>query len=413
MRSTAAALILSVAAACAVAQEGGMEMTFPPDVDDPNEAIKDPKYNDPVFFWRMVSTPDNPFEPDDYFYWPPAIIEGEPGPFLPRADETTIPAATLDAMADWAQAHSSNVLIVMHKGKVQSEHYWNDTKPEDLLNGRAITRSVTPLALGFALEAGKVRLDDPIGKFIHEWAADKRGEITVRELAQGVSGLEVAESRPFTQVHDNKDLCLVYCGDVVRAALDYDYARPPGTRFELAQENIQLLALVIERAMGQAIQDLVSERIWKPMGGSDAAFQFDRPDGTARVMCCMRARPRDWARLGVLVSQGGRWQGRQVLPKGWVDTMATPSARNPNMGLYLWMGSPYNSKRTYFEGTPGAIPQSEPFLADDVLMMEGGGFRIVHMVPSEELVIFRHGQFDTDWDAAFLVNTALRGLGYE
>jgi hypothetical protein len=50
MRCTAAALVLSVAAACAVAQEGGMEMTFPPDVDDPNEAIKDPKYNDPVFF---------------------------------------------------------------------------------------------------------------------------------------------------------------------------------------------------------------------------------------------------------------------------------------------------------------------------------------------------------------------------
>ena len=90
--------------------------------------------------------------------------------------------------------------------------------------------------------------------------------------------------------------------------------------------------------------------------------------------------------------------------------MATPSARNPNFGLGLWLGSPYIGMRSYFEDQPGVIPQSEPFLADDVRIMEGGGFRIVHAVPSQELVIFRHGSFVDNWDTAFLVNTAIRGL---
>lgn len=50
---------------------------------------------------------------------------------------------------------------------------------------------------------------------------------------------------------------------------------------------------------------------------------------------------------------------------------------------------------------------------DDVRIMEGGGFRIVHAVPSQDLVIFRHGPSVPDWDGAFLVNTAIRGLRAE
>jgi CubicO group peptidase (beta-lactamase class C family) len=267
------------------------------------------------------------------------------------------------------------------------------------------------LVLGFAVADGKVALDDSIGRFITEWRDDPRGRITVRQLAQNVSGLEVAPSLPVSVIYGNKDLCLAYCGDVVRAALNYGAQSPPGTKFEVAQENTQLLALVIERATGVPIQQLLSERVWKKIGASDAAFQYDRPGGVARVMCCMRATPRDWARLGALVMQDGRWNGRQIVPAGWVKTMAMPSARNPNFGLGLWLGSPYVAKRTYFEGQPGVIPQAEPFLADDVRIMEGGGFRTVFMVPSRELVIFRHGeQQAAGWDHAFLVNTVLRGL---
>jgi hypothetical protein len=90
--------------------------------------------------------------------------------------------------------------------------------------------------------------------------------------------------------------------------------------------------------------------------------------------------------------------------------MSTPSPRNPNFGIGLWLGTPYVAKRSHMEGEPGTIPQSEPFLADDVRMLEGGGFRMMFVVPSRQLVILRHGQQVADWDSAFLVNTVLRGL---
>ncbi len=388
---------------------------MPAGIADPDKAIVDPAFNDPVLFWRIVSAPKNIYEPEPYFYWPDAIVAGVSRPLasLGEKDRPTIPKAALENIASWAQAQNSNALIVIHKGVVQLAQFWNGSKGTDLANGRALSRSITPLLLGFAVADGKISLDDPIGRFIVEWKSDPRGKITVRQLAQNVSGLEVAPTLPITQVLGNKDLCLVYCGDVVRAALNYDYAIEPGTRFESAQENMQLLALVIERATGTTIQTLLSERVWKPIGASDATFQLDRPGGTARVMCCMRATHADWARLGLLVMREGRWDGKQVIPKGWVRTMASPSARNSNFGLGLWLGTPFVAKRTYFENQPGVIPQSEPYLAPDVRIMEGGGFRTLFMVPSQDLVIYRHGPASPNWDHAYLVNTVLRSLTHK
>ncbi len=401
------ALLLGAAGVAAAADAPVM----PPGIADPLLAIEDPVYRDPVFWWRMSSLPKDVYEPDAYFYWPAGVVAGSDGPPLPaaRPGRTTLPVANLEAAADWAGSHKSNALIVIHKGVVQLERYWNGTQPQALANGRALTRTITPMLLGFAVADGRLTLDDPLGRFITEWRDEPRGAITVRQLAQNVSGLEVAPSLPVSVVYGNKDLCLAYCGDVVRAAMNYPQVLPPGSRFEVAQENMQLLALVIERAMGLPIQTLLSERVWKPIGARDAAFQLDRPGGVARVMCCMRATPMDWARVGLLLAQDGRWQGRQVLPAGWAREMATPSARNPNFGIGLWLGTPFVPMRSYFEGKPGVVPQSEPFLADDVRIMEGGGNRTVFIVPSKQLVIFRHGQQVSDWDNARLVNTVLRG----
>jgi CubicO group peptidase (beta-lactamase class C family) len=408
----AAAALLACAACGAAVRAAEPALQMPPGIVDPAVALADPVYSDPVFWWRYTSRPRDVYEPDAYFYWPDAVIHGAPAPFLPAAPagRTRIAPAALREAADWAGAHKTDALIVVHRGVVQLERYWNGAAHDELANGRAITRSVTPLLLGFAVAAGKVALDDPLAKFIVEWRDDPRGRITVQQLAQQVSGLEVAPQLPLTVVQGNKDLCLAYCGDVVRAALAYPLVRPPGSRFEYAQENMQLLALVIERALGTPIQELLSERVWKPIGAADASFQMDRPGGVARVMCCMRATPRDWARLGVLVAQDGRWNGRQVLPAGWVRTMATPSPRNANHGLGLWLGSPYVARRSFFEGQPGTLPQSEPYLADDVRSMEGGGYRVIYIIPSQQLVIFRHGQAVDDWDHAHLVNVLLRGL---
>lgn len=388
---------------------GGYD-NMPEGIAPPDEAIAHWSYSDPVYMWRITSAPRNAMEPAAYFYWPDAVIEGEPTPFLPVATRSEISASALEAMSEWAQSRSSNALIIAHRGEIVLERYWNGMTAETLANGRAMTRSMAPLVLGFALQDESLSLDDPIGKYIDAWANDPRGKVTVEEIARNIGGLELPQPQPISQIYGNRYMCLFYCGDVKRAALEFGLAHEPGTVFNVSDQNMQVLAMVLEAAMKEPIEQVLSERVWKPIGASDATFQRDRPGGTARVVCCMRATPRDWLRLGQLVMRDGQWEGEQVLPPGWTRTMATPSAVNPNHGMGLWLGTPFDPLRTYYSGKPGVIPMSEPYLTDDVRIIEGGGFRVLYMSPSHDLVIFRHGISVDDWDGSALVNMAIRGM---
>lgn len=401
--AVAALGVALISAATAQAQRMGLP-SGPPSASDPpppvtpaEEAMKDPIASDPIFWWRQESFRTQAMEPPESFYWPNGHVDGAPGAFLPAAVEgrTSISPAALKSMEAWADGHSSRALIVVHKGKVQLERYWRGVSADELTNSRAITRTFTPMMLGFAIAEGKVGLDAPIGRYLPEWAGDARGKITVRQVAQNVTGLE--HDFPTGTVYGNKQTQIFYSSDVTRSALAMERVKEPGIEFDVAEVNTQLIALIIERATGTPFTEYMSQRVWKPIGARGATYQLDRPGGVARVLCCMRTTPRDLARMGQLFLQDGRWQGRQLLPTGWVEAMATPSERNPTFGMGLWLGKT-------------SAPQSEPFLAPDVRMMSGGGYRTVYIVPSKDLVILRLGYADAAWDNAYLVNTAIRGM---
>ena len=336
------------------------------------------------------------------------MIAGSAQPFLPPATPPTIAKEALAAAVDWAGAHKTTALIVLRHGKVELEHYWSGQTPDAIATSRALSRSIPPLLLGFAVAEGKVALTDRADRWLTEWRGDPRGAITVQQLAENASGLESATIS--FNPYGNKFARIAWAGDVNAAALDHDLVEPPGSRFAVVNPNAQLLALILERAMGAPLQQQLSQRIWKPIGAADATFQLDRPGGSVRAMCCLRATPRDWARVGELMLRDGVWQGRRVLPAGWVARMAMPSARFANFGAGLWLGSPYVAMRGLEQGKPGVVRQSEPFLADDVRFIEGGGNRVVFFVPSRDLVVVRLGLQDKDWDQSVLVNTIIRGM---
>lgn len=137
--------------------------------------------------------------------------------------------------------------------------------------------------------------------------------------------------------------------------------------------------------------------------------------------CCLMLPPETWLRFGVLLLKGGRWQGQDLLPQGWLEEMLTGSPMNPHFGLMIWLGSPYLERRLYHRPdspmsqrpNPG-VYNSEPFLADDVFMFDGAEGRMVYIAPSEDLVIVRTGfrplPGQPEWDNAFLLNTVIRGI---
>jgi CubicO group peptidase (beta-lactamase class C family) len=368
---------------------------------------------------------------DNWWFWlryldPPAnIVEWPASAYdvtadivsdTPRVLPTATPAAAglapagLERVAAWAEANNSAALIVARDGAIVFERYWNGLTPEQLFSGRSMTKSLNGLIYGIAIHEGYMALEDPIGRYLPEWAGDARGRITVRQVLENATGLETPafDFSPF-----NKLTQLSWGAHIDRAALAFERESPPGTAFAISNANSQLLGLMLERATGQAYHDYFAEKIWRPIGAEHGSFYLDRPGGLAHTDCCFRARPRDWLRLGELVRTDGLVGETRVLPEGWVRVMTAASALNPNHGLTWWRGSPYVEQRSYNPARPSGgetLYQSEPYLADDVVFMEGGGNRMVWVIPSKGLTIVRLGTASQTWDSAAIPNAVMRAL---
>lgn len=379
------------------------------------------------YFKRVIALPSDPGEWPESFYQPITVIEGGGGAFFPTAaaGERTISAAALEAAATWAGEHNSVALLVLHRGRIQLERYWQGMDAQQLFSGRAMSRSLVGLAYGDAVASGAIGLDDPAGKFLEEWRHDPRGRITIRELLQATSGLEEVAlnavdtpagasvfERWKTKIESltSKNARLSLGTDFAKVALSFDLEHEPGARFAFANSNPQILGVILERALHVDYAGWVQERIWKPIGAGRAEFYMDRANGMPAVYCCFRANPHDWLRLGALLIDDGVYLGRQVLPPGWVAELARTSKANPLYGLQVWSGKAPSGLREYLPGTGFGVQHGEAFVADDTIWMEGGGGRTVWAIPSRELVIVRLGRQSKGWDGSVLPNTLVGGI---
>jgi CubicO group peptidase (beta-lactamase class C family) len=150
--------------------------------------------------------------------------------------------------------------------------------------------------------------------------------------------------------------------------------------------------------------------LWAPIGAGFAQVRLDHEGGSARIFCCVQARPMDWMRMGVMLANGGRIGDTQVISEEWVTRMMTGSAQNPNFGFHVWLGSPYSATRLVSAISGRRAPVSAPFLADDVMYAEGRGGQRLYVVPSAGLVAYRTGRIDFAWDDAKIINILLSGM---
>jgi CubicO group peptidase (beta-lactamase class C family) len=114
----------------------------------------------------------------------------------------------------------------------------------------------------------------------------------------------------------------------------------PGTRWDYSNEGVQLLSPILEKAAGIPLQDYARDRLFRPVGMDQTSLRVDEKSH-AWTYADAETSLRDFARLGELMRNKGRWQGRQIVPEAWVDASTQACPLNPGYG-YLWwlMGNP-------------------------------------------------------------------------
>ena len=203
-----------------------------------------------------------------------------------------------------------------------------------LIDGRGLTGA---LAAPLLASLGDTSLlDVPLRGHLPAWQNDARGAITARQLLWQLSGLSGASFAPLNPF--SRGAQLASGPDFERAALHTRLVFPPGTHFEEAPANSQLLALLVEGYTGAGFAAVLEQRLWSRIAAHEALGVLDHRRGRMAGHCCIRAAAVDWLRLGLLLAADGEVRGNRVLPQGAVAAMSESSPVHPGYGLGFRLG---------------------------------------------------------------------------
>ncbi len=259
-----------------------------------------------------------------------APARARPLPFEPRPilDQVPWKGQTVPLATMLAATHTNAFLVVQDDVLV---HEWHrpGTGPATAFPSWSVGKSIVSLLVGSAIARGKLAETDRVADLLPELRNPAVfGQITVRNLLDMTSGLDVPENYdPLQPLTGTAGMYLTR--DIT--AFVRDHARlafKPGSEGRYRSIDTEVLGLILARVEGKPLAELLSERIWKPMGAqAEATWNLDRPGGVEKAFCCINATARDFARLGLLVADQGRAGGARIVPARWIERITTPARR--------------------------------------------------------------------------------------
>jgi len=289
--------------------------------------------------------------------------------------------------------------IVVQHGRVVWERYFNGHRRDSIATSFSVAKSVISLLLGQAIADGKVAsVDEPITRYLPELRErDPRFErVRLRDLLQMRSGIAFDEDyqKPWS------DAAVFYLTPDLRAAVHGLHIEvEPDTRFKYSSGDTQLLGMAIERAIGQPLARYLEQRLWQPMGAEYPASwsQDSAAGGVTKAFCCLNARAIDFARLGQLMLERGRVDGRQVVPERWIaDSLAVrehAGADAPTRANLQRPGEPRAAFYTWqWRRMPAPAPGELGVRATDDFYAQGFYGQYVYVAPAKQMVIVRLGR---------------------
>lgn len=335
---------------------------------------------------------------------PQEIVTGNPRDNIPTGVASWFDPRGITEAEQYADSTGSVALLIYHRGALRYEKYWPGFDRSTRTNPNSMHKTVLGLLVGAAIADGFIdSVDAPASKWITEWQGDERRKITVRDLLQMSSGLQVPIFGTW------KSAKILFGSDLSAGVLGLPSVKSSGSEYQYSNANSQVLLILLERATGQRYSSYLSSRLWQRLGADDAALWMDREGGLPRGFCCLFATARDWLRVGRLFLDGGRVGDDQLVPTEWIADTVMPAPKNPNFGYQVWLGSPPSTERRYNDYTVKAF-HSEPFAAKDIIYIDGFGGQRVYVIPSLQLVIVRTGKSTTSWDDAVIPNAIIRAV---
>jgi CubicO group peptidase (beta-lactamase class C family) len=218
-------------------------------------------------------------------------------------------------------------LLVARHGRLVLERYLHGYDGGYPFDVYSVTKSVTSALAGTVLAD---RLEARLPQLLPDNVPARARAITLRQLLTMTAGWP-GDADPRNGVGDPPNL--------VRALLRRPIVHPPGSRFAYDTPSAHLVSAAISNVTGMSEGRLAERRLFGPMGIRLAEYWPKDGQGVTYGGTGLSLTARDTAKLGQLYLDGGRWHGRQLVPRAWVEksTRAHVSlGRGQGYGYFWW-----------------------------------------------------------------------------
>ncbi|MEK3839194.1 serine hydrolase [Paenibacillus sp. FSL P2-0136] len=256
----------------------------------------------------------------------------------------------VEAVMQYAKESPVLSMLVVKDGTIVSEYY-KDGMSDSKLAINSITKSVTSLLIGIAIDKGYLKgINEPIESFFPEYkelfdSPDKRS-ITLEHLLSMTSGLHFPEwtdwnymIQPMTETKDWNQFVLSQPMD-----------SRPGEIWNYNTGGSQLMAAILRKTTGQSELDFAKEHLLGPLG-IDSVKWPRSPDDSNSGGFGLKMKPRDLAKIGQLVLNRGVWDGKRIVSEAWIrESTSRHSEGNVSFGEYghHWWMNQYGGHKAVF-----------------------------------------------------------------
>lgn len=244
------------------------------------------------------------------------------------------PAAALPAdFAAWQEARHVTATVVLHQGAVVHESYLLGTGRDDLRISWSVAKSALSLLLGTLVADGTIPdINAPVTQYAPSLSGSAYDGATIRNVLNMASGIAFNEDYlDFWSDINRMGRVLAMGGSMDGFSAGQTARRgAPGADWLYVSIDTHVIAMVIRGATQRSISELMEERLWAPLGLERDPYYVTDGDGVEFVLGGLNLTTRDYARIGLLVEQGGVWQGRQIVPAEWLAESTAASAPTPD-----------------------------------------------------------------------------------
>ncbi len=261
-------------------------------------------------------------------------------------------------------------LLILRNNKLIYENYFHGHTDDILHNTFSAGKSITSILTGIAIDKGFINsVNTPITQLLPEYESfenpdARKDEITIEHLLNMSSGLDCDDWYQHTEEQMQQS------SDWIKFTLDLPMIDDPGSQGSYCTGCPVILGRIIENQSGLSLEQFANNYLFTPLNIASYKWHI-MPDGKASGEGLLFLRPRDMAKIGMLMLNDGMHKGEQIVSGEWVQQSSQNKIKlsGPFDGYgYLWWKQAFEN-------------DIEAYFAD------GNGGQHIFIIPSEELVI--------------------------